>query len=262
MKPYRGFLLDLDGTIYRGNEPIPEAIRFMEQLRMRNIPYLYLTNNSSTSPEKVAQRLCGMGIPTKTEEVYTTSMAIGAYLTEHVPHGARIFAIGEEGLFQELQQAGYTITNDRPDCVVVGIDRAFSYEKLAVATKAIREGALFLATNQDAALPTEHGLVPGNGSLVAAVAVASGSSPIVVGKPESIIVDYALRRLGLGKSDTLIVGDNLQTDILAGHHSGVDSLLVLTGFSTAEDAAQTVHKPTYIADNLLTWWEEYSALLD
>lgn len=262
MKEYGGFLLDLDGTVYRGNQPIPGAVRFMEHLREQNIPYLFLTNNSSTTPDKVADCLSHMGIPAKSNEVYTTSMAIAAYLKAHVQPGARIYAIGEEGLLQELKQGGYRLTEDRPDYVVVGIDRTFSYEKLAIAAKAIRDGARFLATNSDAALPTEHGLAPGNGSLVAAIAVASGSQPIVVGKPEALIVDYALQHLGTTKSETLIVGDNLHTDILAGINSEVDSLLVLTGYSTRADLEGFRGKPTYVADHLIQWWEAYSLLLD
>lgn len=262
MKRYKGFLLDLDGTIYRGNEPIPEAVVFMEQLRKRNIPYLFLTNNSSTSPEHVARRLEGMGIPAKGEEVYTTSMAAATYLRDQLPQGAAIYAIGEQGLVQELEQAGYQLTAAQPDAVVVGIDRSFTYEKLAIAAKAIRQGARFLATNNDAALPTEHGLAPGNGSLVAAVAVASGTEPVVVGKPEPLIVDYALRKLGLDKNDILLIGDNLHTDILAGRNSGVDSLLVYTGYSTAADIERFCIHPTYEADSLTQWWEAYSPFLD
>lgn len=261
MKKYRGFLLDLDGTIYRGNEPIPEAVRFVAELRKRNIPYLFLTNNSSTSPAKVADRLSGMGIPTKGDEVYTTSMAVANYLKDHARPGASLYAIGESGLLVELEQAGYQFTADQPDYVVVGIDRTFTYEKLAIAAKAIRQGARFLATNNDAALPTEHGLTPGNGSLVAAVAVASGTEPIVVGKPEPLIVDYALRQLGLAKSETLLIGDNLHTDILAGINSGVDSLLVYTGYSSADDVKRFQIEPTYAAENLTQWWAEYSPLL-
>lgn len=262
MKRYEGFLLDLDGTIYRGNEPIPEAVAFMARLRKRNIPYLFLTNNSSTSPGNVASRLCGMGIPAKREEVYTTSMASATFLQDQLPSGAKIYVIGEQGLLQELEQAGYRLTADQPDAVVVGIDRGFTYEKLAIAAKAIRQGARFLATNNDAALPTEHGLTPGNGSLVAAVAVASGTQPVVVGKPEPLIIDYALRQLGLAKSETLLIGDNLHTDILAGCNSGVDSLLVYTGYSTAADVERYQIRPTYAAASLTAWWEEYSRLLD
>jgi 4-nitrophenyl phosphatase len=254
LKTYKGFLLDLDGTVYRGGEAIPEAVSFVRELKKAGIPFLYLTNNSSASPEHVAARLRAMGVQAEAEEVYTSAMATAAYLAQREPAGADVYVIGEEGLKRALELAGFRLVEENPRYVAVGIDRQFTYEKLKAAARAIRGGALFLATNQDAALPTEEGLLPGNGSLVAAVSVASGVSPIVIGKPEKIIVDLALQRLGTAAAETLIVGDNLFTDIEAGANSGLDSLLVLTGFSTAEDAARHPYKPTYIAADLLSWW--------
>jgi len=259
MKRYKGFLLDLDGTIYRGKEIIPEAVRFIEQLKKAGLPFLYLTNNSSTTPEKVAARLTSMGLLTETSEVYTSSMATAAYLQEQEKaNGKTAYVIGEEGLLHALTEAGYSFRDHSVSYVVVGIDRSFTYDKLDKAATAIRNGATFIATNQDAALPTEGGLRPGNGSLVAAVSVASGTKPLVVGKPETIIVNYALEKLGTSKEETLIIGDNLYTDISAGANSGIDSLLVLTGFSSAEDAAHFHAKPTYIEENLLAWWEKHA----
>ncbi|HZG80974.1 MAG TPA: HAD hydrolase-like protein, partial [Brevibacillus sp.] len=137
--------------------------------------------------------------------------------------------------------------------VVVGIDKEFSYEKLAIAARAVRNGAALIATNGDAALPSNHGLIPGNGSLVAAVEVASGAKATFIGKPEPIIVRYALGKLGTHLADTLIVGDNLHTDIEAGANSGLDSLLVLTGYSTEEDAQRHAARPTHVAENLAEW---------
>ncbi len=261
MKPYRGYLLDLDGTIYRGNEVIPEAVAFIRELRLAKIPFLYLTNNSSARPEQVAQKLTAMGIATAAEEVYTSSMATAAYLQERFPAGTEVYAIGEEGLHAALEAIGCIRTqqDEQAKVVIVGIDRAFSYEKLTKAATALRNGALFLATNRDPALPTERGLLPGNGSLVAAIATASGVEPIVIGKPERIIVDYALERLGTTKAETLIVGDNLLTDIGAGVNGGLDSLLVMTGYSQPGDLASSVWQPTHIAGDLMEWWRQINA---
>ncbi|WP_204519699.1 TIGR01457 family HAD-type hydrolase [Brevibacillus fulvus] len=256
MKVYNGFLLDLDGTIYRGTEPIPEALQFIKELRETGRRFLYVTNNSSTTPEKVAVRLEAMGLPTDPEQVYTSSMAVAAYLSEKEPHGADVFIIGEEGLHTALQQSGFRLTAEQPRYVVIGIDRAFTYEKLAIAVRAIRNGAQLIATNKDAALPTENGLAPGTGSLVAAVSVAAGTTPLFIGKPETIIVNYALQRLGTAPEETLIVGDNLFTDIEAGANSGLDSLLVLTGFSTEAEAERHPHRPTYVAANVYDWWKQ------
>lgn len=253
MKSYKGYLLDLDGTIYRGNEAVPGAASFIDYLNHEKIPYLFLTNNSSAGAQHVAERLVAMGIKAKAEDVYTTSMATATYLREQAPAGTRVYVIGEAGLREQLTEAGYVITEEDPAYVIVGIDRAFTYEKLTIAARAIRAGATFLATNADAALPTEAGLFPGNGSLVAAVSVASASKPIVIGKPEAIIVRYALEQLGTTAADTLIVGDNLYTDIEAGANSGLDSLLVLTGYSTREEAGKHHAAPTHISEDLPQW---------
>lgn len=253
MKEYKGYLLDLDGTIYRGEEIIPEALSFMNDLKRKGIAHLYVTNNSSATAERVAARLTKMGLKTSADEVYTSSMATAQFLQANEPAGASAYVIGEEGLHHALQECGFILADEKPRYVVVGIDRQFTYEKLTIATRAIRHGAQLVATNRDAALPSEYGLLPGNGSLVAAVSVASGATPIVIGKPEPIIVRYALERLGTRAGETLIVGDNLYTDIEAGVNGGLDSLLVLTGYSTAEEVASHPHQPTYIAENLLAW---------
>lgn len=259
MKTYRGYLLDLDGTIYRGNEVIPEAVTFIRELRKANIPFLYLTNNSSATPEHVAQRLTDMGIETAAEEVYTSSMGAAAFLQERYPAGTDVYAIGEAGLHAALAEIGCRQVSEGANVVITGIDREFSYEKLATAATAIRNGALFLATNRDPALPTERGLMPGNGSLVAAIATASDVEPIVIGKPERVLVDYALERLGTKREETLIVGDNLLTDIGAGANSGLDSLLVFTGYSREEDLAASKWQPTHLAQDLMDWWRKCQA---
>jgi 4-nitrophenyl phosphatase len=260
MKQYKAYLLDLDGTVYRGSEVIPEAVTFIQYLRAEGIPFLYLTNNSSAAPEQVAERLTSMGLPTTGDEVYTSGMAAASYLAEREPAGTPVYVIGEEGLRGELERRGFRLTEKQPRYVIVGIDRSFSYQKLTVAASAIREGAKLIATNRDAALPTEKGLFPGNGSLVAAVSVASGASPVVIGKPEPIIVRYALERLGVDAADTLIVGDNLHTDIDAGANSGLDSLLVLTGYSSEQDAENHPHQPTYVAKDLKEWLDRLHRL--
>ncbi|MFD2370369.1 TIGR01457 family HAD-type hydrolase [Brevibacillus sp. GCM10020057] len=258
MTSYKGYLLDLDGTIFRGGEAIPGAAAWISYLKEQGIPYLYLTNNSSASPEHVAARLCGMGIEAEPREVYTSAMATAAYLRERAAAGTKVYMIGEDGLYQELLASGFVLTAEDPDFVVVGIDRSFTYEKLAAAARAVRGGAVFVATNADAALPTERGLYPGSGSLVAAVSLAAAAQPVVIGKPQPIIVRYALERLGTREDETLIVGDNLHTDIEAGANAGLDSLLVLTGYSTRAEAAIHPVRPTHIAEDLADWQKRVS----
>jgi 4-nitrophenyl phosphatase len=179
-------------------------------------------------------------------------MALAGYLQEKNPE-AKVYVIGENGLWTAVREAGFTITSDKPDYVAVGMDRQLTYEKLAEACLAIRSGATFLSTNPDVALPTERGLLPGNGSITALLQVATGVTPIFIGKPEPIIIRQALERLGLAASDVLMVGDNYQTDILAGLRAGVDTLFVQTGVTTAEELAKVDDPPTYTVASLAEW---------
>lgn len=252
MKKYQGYLFDLDGTVYRGTEPIPEAVALLKQLKESDIPYMFVTNNSTKTPEDVAQTLTAMDIPCTAEDVITSSMALAGYLQEKHPE-AKVYVIGENGLWTAVREAGFTVTANKPDYVAVGMDRQLTYEKLAEACLAIRGGATFLSTNPDVALPTERGLLPGNGSITALLQVATGVTPIFIGKPEPIIIRQALERLGLAASDVLMVGDNYQTDILAGLRAGVDTLFVQTGVTTAEELAKVDEPPTYTVASLAEW---------
>ncbi|WP_047150505.1 TIGR01457 family HAD-type hydrolase [Aneurinibacillus tyrosinisolvens] len=258
-RKYKGYLLDLDGTVYRGKEVIPEAASFVAALKEAGMPYLYVTNNSSLTPEQLAERLQKMGIKASAEHFFSSSMAVAETIKKiEENNGSKgngtVLAIGEEGLYTALREAGYHIVDKAPaSYVVIGIDRAFTYEKMKQATLAIYGGAYFLSTNCDRAVPTEIGLVPGNGALTASIAYATKKEPHYVGKPEEAIISLALDRLGLKPDEALLIGDNLETDIAAGEKSGVDTLLVYTGFSQAEDVERSSIKPTYTAQNLLEW---------
>jgi 4-nitrophenyl phosphatase len=256
---YKGYLLDLDGTVYRGGEVIPEAVSFIERLKEKNIPYLYVTNNSSLTPEQLAERLRNMGLDAVPDDFFTSSMAVAATIekieqVEKREGNITVLAIGEKGLRTALSEAGYEIVEKAPaSYVVVGIDRTFNYEKMKQATLAIYGGARFLSTNCDRAIPTEEGLVPGNGSLTASIAYATRTEPMFVGKPEKAIIALALEKLKLQPHEVLLVGDNLETDIAAGGNSGVDTLLVYSGFSQEADVAQAAIKPTYTVRTLNEW---------
>ncbi|MBM7572397.1 TIGR01457 family HAD-type hydrolase [Aquibacillus albus] len=252
MKTYRGFFIDLDGTVYRGTEKIDEAITFVKELEKRDIPYLFLTNNSTKHPSKVAEKLVSMGVPATTEHVFTTSMATAKYIADQKP-GARVYPIGEEGLTTALEEAGLEVVEEEADFVVMGLDRTINYEKLAGGALEIRKGAAFIATNGDIALPTERGFLPGAGSLISVLTVTTGVKPTFIGKPEPIIVEQALEVLGTTKEETLMVGDNYDTDILAGINAGIDSLLVHTGVTTKEHLIQISEQPTYSISSLAEW---------
>lgn len=253
MKQYKGYLIDLDGTMYRGSERIEAAGRFVKRLYEQNIPYLFVTNNSTKKQEDVAEVLAKHNIQAEPSLVVTTSMATASYIHDLKPK-ATVYAVGEEGLFHALQEMGHTVT-DQPeaDFVVIGLDRSVTYEKLARACLAVRNGATFISTNGDVALPTERGLLPGNGSITSVVSVSTGQKPIFIGKPESVITEQALKLIQLPKEDVLMVGDNYDTDILAGINAGLDTLLVFTGVTQKEHLSQYKVQPTYTIDSLDNW---------
>ncbi|MEN2768357.1 TIGR01457 family HAD-type hydrolase [Ornithinibacillus xuwenensis] len=253
MKKYNGYLIDLDGTMYRGNEVIKEAPAFIKDLKARGIPYLFLTNNSSKTQDQVTDKLNKLGVEAHPEEVFTSSMATAKYLKQTSPN-ARCYVIGEVGLMEALHREGIHIT-DQEDCdaVVVGIDRNITYEKLAKACIAVRNGAAFFSTNSDNALPTERGLLPGNGAFTSVIAVSTGKQPTYIGKPEAIIVKEALTVLGTEVDDTILVGDNYNTDIRAGIQAGMDTLMVFTGVTPLEQLETLPIKPTYYINNLSEW---------
>lgn len=252
MKNYQGYLIDLDGTVYKGTEKIEAAITFVKELKERGLPYLFLTNNSTKHPSDVAEKLRDMDVPAGTEDVFTTSMATATYIAELKPN-ARVYPIGEEGLIFALEEKGLTITDKNIDFVVMGLDREINYAKLAIGALAIRGGAEFIATNGDVALPTEQGFLPGAGSLISVLSVTTGVKPKFIGKPEGIIVEQALAVLGTSKETTLMIGDNYHTDILAGINAGIDSLLVYSGVTTKQDVEKIINKPTYTIDSLTDW---------
>lgn len=252
MKKYKGYLIDLDGTMYRGTELIEEAVAFVTRLKDEGIPYLFVTNNSSRTPAQVAEKLQAFSIPAEERQVFTTSQATANYISE-LKKDATVYCIGEEGIQTALQEKGLDFAGENADFVVVGIDRELSYEKLTVGCLAVRNGATFISTNGDIAIPTERGLLPGNGSITSVITVSTQTKPIFIGKPESIIMEQALKVLGMSKDDTLMVGDNYDTDIMAGINAGMDTLLVHTGVTSKEHLKNYKIQPTYTIDTLDQW---------
>lgn len=252
MKTYKGYLIDLDGTMYRGIEAIAEAVDFVNELNNLHLPYLFVTNNSSRTPGQVAEKLRGFGVKAEEENVFTSSLATANYLYDQ-KKDASVYIMGEEGIHTAIQEKGLSIKEEQVDFVVIGIDRSISYEKFAIACLAVRKGATLVSTNADIAIPTERGLLPGNGSLTAVIAVSTRTEPIFIGKPEAIIMDQALKVLGTSKEETLMIGDNFDTDIMAGINAGLDTLLVHTGITTKENLLGFKKQPTYVVDRLDQW---------
>ncbi|MCX7668823.1 MAG: HAD-IIA family hydrolase [Anaerolineae bacterium] len=251
LRALRGFIFDMDGVIYRGQEVVPGAADFIAGLRRRGIPFVYLTNNSSTPAAKVAARLRGMGIEATPDEIIisaeVTAAAVGRAVT-----GRRALVIGEEGLRQAMAAAGFALVEDhrQADVVVVGIDRQVTYERLREAALAIRRGAPFYATNTDRTLPSELGLVPGAGAIVGFLEIATDVKPVVFGKPAPGFFLYALRRLGTPAELTAAIGDRPDTDIIGAQQAGLRTIAVLSGAGSAAEFAAMQPPPDWVFPSL------------
>lgn len=254
MRDYKGYLIDLDGTIYKGKIKIPAAKRFVEQLQARKKDFLFVTNNSTKSPEEVATNLAtNFDIHVSPENIYTTALATADYVADLDEKKRTVYPIGELGLKQALLDKGFRFEEYQPDYVIVGLDYDVTYHKFELATLAIKRGAKFIGTNADTNLPNERGLVPGAGSVIALVECSTQQKATYIGKPEPIIMEKALKKIGLSKDEVIMVGDNYMTDIKAGINFGIDTLLVYTGVSTKEQVAKMDFKPTYELDSLDEW---------
>lgn len=250
---YKGYLIDLDGTIYRGKEPIPAGKRFVEKLQEKAIPFLFVTNNTTKTPEAVAQRLQDeFDVHVSAKTVYTASLATVDFMKSD-SKGNKVYVIGEGGLKSAITDAGFIEEVEQPDYAVVGLDSQVTYEKFIEATFAIQKGATFIGTNPDKNLPNERGLVPGAGALISLVETATQTTPVMIGKPEAIIMEKAIEILGLTKEEVIMVGDNYETDIQAGIANGIDTLLVTTGFTAAETVPTLPVSPTFVVNSLDEW---------
>lgn len=250
---YKGYLIDLDGTIYLGNEPIEAGKRFVDRLKAADIPFLFVTNNTTKTPDAVKDRLSKQfDIDVPSETIYTASLATVDYMKDK-NLGNKVYVIGETGLKDAIFSSGFVLDEENPDYVVVALDTELTYEKLAVATLAIQKGAHFIGTNPDKNIPTDRGLMPGAGSLIASIEISTQTSATYIGKPESIMMEKALERLNLSRMDVMMVGDNYETDIRAGIDNDIDSLLVLTGFTKEKDVPTLPIAPTHVVNSLDEW---------
>ncbi|WP_322922096.1 TIGR01457 family HAD-type hydrolase [Paenibacillus campi] len=251
----KGLLIDLDGTLYHGNRVIPGAADWIKRLQQAGTPYLFVTNNSSRTPEGVAAHMRELGIDATAEQVCTSALAAAAYIAKQKP-GATVHVIGEPGLLSAVTDAGLSVSANKPDYVLQGIDRSFTYDKLTIALRLISEGAIFVLTNPDLQLPSHDGLLPGAGTLGAAISAATAVEPIVIGKPSSILMEYALEQIGLPAEDTIVIGDNMLTDIAAGVAAGCQTILVMTGVTTEHNLSQHEARTGVRADRLCRTLDE------
>ncbi|MGZ3636784.1 MAG: HAD-IIA family hydrolase [Ktedonobacterales bacterium] len=256
LKHFRAYLLDLDGVIYRGEQVLPGARELVEWIDATGRKALYLSNNSIATPDEVATKLKRLGMPRPEGRVFTAGLAAAQMVADRFPHGS-VYVLGMPSVEEMAETAGLRVIRDRdqeeqPDAVLVGLDRTLTYKRLRRALRAIMAGAAFFAVNRDPRLPVEDGYDPGTGAIAAALEYSSGKRAEIAGKPAPGIVLEALGRLGVTPDETLMVGDGLDLDVVAGHAAGVTTALVLTGLTTAEQAqaATGERKPDLIYPDL------------
>ena len=254
LREIENLLVDMDGVLWRGNEPLPGLTDFFALLRARGMGRILVTNNATRTIEQYVAKLGSFGVEIEPEQVLTSSYATAGWLAEQVPPGARVYAVGEVGLRAALAEAGLTVIFDEvPDAVeavAVGLYLGIDYLTIHHASRLVRQGALFVGTNPDTTFPTPDGLGPGAGSILAAIAAAAGVEPIIVGKPNALMFEQALKRLEAEPGQTAVVGDRLETDIVGGQQAGLRTILVLSGVTRAEDLTESRVQPTWVFDNI------------
>jgi NagD protein len=239
------FICDMDGVIYHGPKILPGAKEFVDWLKKENKHYLFLTNSSERTAMELKQRLLRLGIEVGEEHFMTSALATASFLASQCP-GGRVYVIGEAGLVQALYEAGFTMDDNNPDYVVVGETRAYNFEKLEIAIRLVLAGAKLIGTNPDLTGPTDRGIVPACRALISPIELATGKQAYFIGKPNPLIMRNSLKRLQCRREDAVIVGDRMDTDIIAGIESEIETVLVLSGITRPEDLANFPYKPDHV----------------
>lgn len=240
-------IIDMDGVLYRLNTPIAGAARFLEYLQRNRKRFVLVTNNSTLTAAQYVDKLAGMGIAASEECILTSGEATAEYLAGVAPPGTKVYVIGEQGIRAALEEHGFILADDtNVDYVVVGLDRHLTYDKLRIATLAIRAGARFIGTNPDRTLPTEAGLIPGAKAILAALEVATSVPPLIIGKPESTMLQLAMQKMQARPDTTAIIGDGLETDVAGGRRLGLFTILVLSGVTTFEQLSDSPVQPDLV----------------
>ena len=245
----RSWLMDMDGVLVREDQAIPGADRFIGRLRERGTPFLVLTNNSIYTRRDLAARLVASGIEVPEEAIWTSALATARFLEDQRPDGSA-FVIGEAGLTTALHDAGYTLTERAPDYVVLGETRTYSFERITRAIRLIVAGARFIATNPDATGPTPDGPLPATGSVAALISRATGVDPYFVGKPNPLMMRSALNAIDAHSETAAMVGDRMDTDVVSGLEAGMETILVLSGVTTREEAERYPYRASRIVDSV------------
>jgi 4-nitrophenyl phosphatase len=229
-------ILDMDGVLYRGSEPVPRLREFFSFLREQSIPFMLVTNNATRTPSERSKQLAGMGAEVSPSEILVSGQATARYLRRDYPAGTRVHVFGMSALRQALEEEGFVLADNDVEVVVASVDRDVTYEKIKRAAGLLRGGARFIATNLDPNIPSEEGFLPGSGAMVAMLAAASETRPTGVGKPEPIMYELAMTQMGARPETTAAVGDRVATDIVGGKRAGITTICVLTGASGRAEA--------------------------
>lgn len=246
--PVEGIISDLDGVAYRGNDAIVDAIQAFAAWQAAGVPLCFVTNNSTHTPEDIVRKLESFGLSIAPKDVVTSAITAAELIRTRYPDFMRVFVIGAPSLVRAVTGMGFEVTDRKPQAVVMGLDRQITHEKMRIAVDAILNGAAFIGTNPDLLLPTAGGFEPGAGATITAVAAATKVEPLIVGKPEPHMIETAIARLGTARSATMMIGDQIATDIQAGKRAGLSTVLVTTGVPPADDPSLT--PPDFIVSSL------------
>jgi NagD protein len=245
----KSILTDMDGVLVVGRTPIPGAPEFIARLLTEGRKFLVLTNNSMYPPAILAHRLQRIGLDIPSDHLHTSALATAQFLDAQHPRGTA-YVIGEDGLYEALEDVGYTVTDHDPEYVVLGETQEYSFQRIAMAVRLVAAGARFIATNPDVTGPSEEGVVPATGAVAAMIERAAGVPAYFIGKPNPLMLRTALRRLNEHSENTIMVGDRMDTDILTGIESGLETVLVLTGVTTRDQVARFPYQPSRILDSI------------
>ena len=250
LRSIRNLIIDMDGVLYLGDKPMPGLGHFFRFLANYDIHFQLVTNNSTITPHMYVQKMARMGVAVRDNEVLTSSIATADHLARQYPSGSRIYAIGEEGLMDALQGSGFVLSRLDPAAVVVGFDRDLTYAKLREATLLIRSGVPFIATNPDRTLPLPEGQVPGTGTTLAALTAATDQEPLIMGKPEPLLMEQAMARMGARPETTAAIGDRPETDILSAQRAGILGVLTLAGATDRARLATFDIEPDVVVEDI------------
>ncbi|OGV31288.1 MAG: HAD family hydrolase [Lentisphaerae bacterium GWF2_45_14] len=249
LKDKTAFISDMDGVIYHGNHLLPGAVEFVEWLKKNDRKFLFLTNSSERSPRELKEKLSRLGINVEKENFYTSALATASFLKSQ-NYSASAYVIGETGLTNAMYEEGLSMNDVNPDYVVVGETRSYSFEKIEHAIRLVIKGARLIGTNPDLTGPTEKGITPATGALIAPIELATGSKAYFVGKPNPLIMRHALKTLSTRREDAVIIGDRMDTDIIAGIESEINTVLVMSGVTAPDDMKRFAYRPDHVFSGL------------